>query len=87
MESAVDDALDDETTSDALADAARICLRDAVVTGDERGAALHLLAGDALLTYACDAAAVDGDIDKLRELARSWSPARLANLLASYGAR
>lgn len=87
MESAIDDALDDEAIPGTLADAARICLRDAVLTGDERGAALHLLAGDALLTYACEAAAADGDVDMLGELARSWSPARVASLLESYGVR
>jgi hypothetical protein len=42
-----------------LADAALACLRDAW-SCDDRAAALHLLAADALLTYACEAAAGGG---------------------------
>lgn len=85
MESAIDDALEDETIPGALADAARICLVNALAVGDHRDAALHLLAADALITYACLAAATDDDAP-LRDLADSWSPARLARLVGSDGA-
>ena len=81
MESAIDDVLEHDTIPGALADAARICLRAALAVGDDREAALHLLAADALITYACEAAAND-DGDSLRDLAESWSPGSLARLVA-----
>lgn len=80
MEAAVDDVLDDDTIHDALADAARICLRQAIALGDERAAALPLLAADSLMTYACEAAATVGDA-ALRELTEAWSTERLAAVL------
>ena len=82
MESAIDDVLEYDTIPGALADAARICLRAALAEGDDREAALHLLAADALITYACEAAANDGG-DSLRELAEGWSPGSLARLIAA----
>jgi hypothetical protein len=84
MESAIDDVLDYDTIPGALADAARICLRAALAVGDSRDAALHLLAADALITYACEAAA-NGAGDSLNDLAESWSPGNLAHLVASSG--
>lgn len=80
MEAAVDDVLDDDTIHDALADAARTCLRQAIALGDQRAAALPLLAADALMTYACEAAAAVDDA-ALRELADTWSTERLAAVL------
>lgn len=86
MESAIDDVPGDDTIHGALADAARICLRDALAAGDDRAAALHLLAADALLTYACEAAA-DPDASALTQLADAFAPERLAHLTEGPGAR
>ncbi|MGH7448341.1 MAG: hypothetical protein ACRELT_12315 [Longimicrobiales bacterium] len=80
MESAIDDVFDHDASADALADAARSCLRDALAAGDDRAAALHLLAADALITYACEAAADDGP-EALAALAEAWSAERLAYLV------
>lgn len=80
MERAIDDVLDDDVVARALADAARSCLRDAVRAGDDRAAALHLLAADALITYACEAAAA-GDAHGIDTLAEASSAARLSQLL------
>lgn len=84
MESAIDDVREYDTIPGALADAARICLREALAVGDSREAALHLLAADALITYACEAAANRGG-DSLIDLAESWLPGRLAHLVPSNG--
>ena len=78
MESAIDDAFDHDTIPAALADAARVCLRDALAAGDDRAAALHLLAADALITYACEAATVEAG--GLAALADATAPDRLARL-------
>ena len=81
MESAVDDVLDDELPlSQSFAEAARICLRRSLRNCDQRTAALPLLAADALMTYACQAAAEEGTA-ALAALALSNSPDRLARLL------
>src|SRR5690606_4854003 len=68
----------------ALEHAARSCLRDALDIGDDRAAALHLLAADALITYACEAvsdfAATDEHAVALDQLAVSASPPQLAHL-------
>jgi hypothetical protein len=85
MERAVDDALDDESIPRALAEAAKSCVREALAIGDRREAALHLLAADALITYAC--AAASDDPVMLRELAAEWQPARLARHLDGRGVR
>lgn len=45
---------------DRLGEAALSCLRAALVRGDERAAALDLLAADALLTHGAEAAADEG---------------------------
>ena len=81
MESAIDEALDEDTVPRALADAARVCMRDALAAGEDRVAALHLLAADALVTYACEAAA-DAGADSIAELAEAFAPERLARLFA-----
>jgi hypothetical protein len=46
-----------ESVPAVLADASLACLRDALELCDDRAAALHLLAADALVTAACEAAA------------------------------
>lgn len=86
MESAIDDAPDDDSVHAPLADAARICLRDALAAGDDRAAALHLLAADALLTYACEAAAEHGAA-ALAELVEVFASERLAHLTEGQGTR
>lgn len=53
--STADDGTHDTTA--ILSDAAVACLRTALRIGDDRAAALHLLAADALITAACDVAA------------------------------
>src|SRR5687768_8220140 len=58
------DAAAADSIPDALAEAAFDCLRSAVRLGDDRAAANDLLAADALLTYACEAAAETG-VDEL----------------------
>lgn len=62
---------------DALAAAAMSCLRDALQRCDHRDAALHLLAADALMTAACQAAA-ETSADRLRTLTAAYDVARLA---------
>lgn len=66
----------------ALASAAFACLRRAVERGRDRAAALDLLAADALLTYACEAAAEAGP-DVGTVLDRIASPEHFARLLAT----
>jgi hypothetical protein len=81
MESAVDDVIGDETpVPHALAEAARMCLRRAMRNCDERAAALPLLAADALMTYACEAAAAT-DSAALEDLATTCTGERLARLV------
>ena len=84
MESAMDDVIDTDNVPAALADAARVCMRDALAAGDDRSAALHLLAADALITYACEAA-VEGSRADLAVVARAAAPERLALLLDTDG--
>jgi hypothetical protein len=86
MEAAVDGTIDHDTVPAALADAARACLRDALAAGDERAAALHLLAADALITYACEAAADEGG-ERLDDLVNAASPGRLAELVDAQDPR
>jgi hypothetical protein len=67
-----------------LAAAALACLADALGHGDDRVAALHLLAADALLTVACEAAADAADpVARIGALAERYSVARLAPLAES----
>jgi hypothetical protein len=63
-----------------LADAALMCLRDAGRGGDQRSTANELLAADAMLTYACEAAAEEG-IAALDRLTRELDIARFDALL------
>jgi hypothetical protein len=87
MEDAVDRAVARHTElAGVLAEAARICLVDALDHCDERSAALPLLAADALMTFACEAAA-DGERAGIAELAESCAPQRLALLLPGGGSR
>ncbi|HEX7089219.1 MAG TPA: hypothetical protein VF192_03735 [Longimicrobiales bacterium] len=66
---------------EAFAGAAFSCLRAALAGGADRSAAWDLLAADALLTYACEAAAEQGP-DGLAALRRVVSPERFMQLLA-----
>jgi hypothetical protein len=68
-----------------LAHAALDCLRTAFDDCDDRAAALHLLAADALVTAACEAAAQAG-LATLEELCDALSPQRLAALLPAVDA-
>lgn len=79
MESALDEVLDEDAIPSGLAEAARACLRDALDIGDDRRAALHLLAADALMTYACEAA-LDSGTEALHTLTDAFAPPRLAHL-------
>jgi hypothetical protein len=84
MRAAVDDVPDARgmDTPAILAAAAVNCLRAAAADCDSRDSAIHLLAADALMTSACEAAArADGDAAaRLRELCASYDVARLAAL-------
>jgi hypothetical protein len=80
MESAVAEVIDSDTVAAALAAAAHSCLRDALAAGADRTAALHLLAADGLITFACEAAA-DHDGAALDALARANTPLRLAHMV------
>jgi hypothetical protein len=59
IERALSEAGDAHNRSDALCDAAVACLRTAWRISDERAAAVHLLAADALITAALEIAAED----------------------------
>jgi electron transfer flavoprotein alpha/beta subunit len=61
----------------ALSEGALACLRTALHIGDDRAAALHLLAADALITAACEAAVSNG---QLHDLALRCSAVRLGAL-------
>jgi hypothetical protein len=94
MTEALDEALDEAAHPDAPADAApadlpdllgaaaMACLRLALERCDERYAALHLLAADALITAACEAAAGGEDADaavaRLRALCDEFAVHRLS---------
>jgi hypothetical protein len=64
---------------DRLAAAAVACLRDVLPRCDERSGALDLLAADALITYACEAAV--GDAPSLDSLCDAFAPDRLARVI------
>lgn len=68
-----------QTRAGALAEGALACLKAALDRGGERAAALDLLAADALLTYAMEAAAEAG-AEALAEMTDAYGPARLAAL-------
>jgi hypothetical protein len=69
-----------ETTYNQLAEAAAICLRNAMTEQALRVCAIGLLAADALMTHACEAAAEAGG-DELATFAGAWSAARFEQLL------
>lgn len=63
-----------------LAEAALVCLGSALDAGGSRSAGFDLLAADALLTCACEAAAEEGTAT-IEALTRAYGPARIAQLL------
>ena len=65
-----------------LCDAAMHALESALQAGDDRAAALHLLAADALLTAACEAA-VD-DPGEASEVAQRFGTKQLATMFAAH---
>jgi hypothetical protein len=67
----------------ALGDAAFACLHASLAAGPSRAAALDLLAADALLTYAWEAAA-DGGAESLERFAAQCAPARFQALLPEH---
>ncbi|HEX9108505.1 MAG TPA: hypothetical protein VF832_14775 [Longimicrobiales bacterium] len=69
-----------ETVPGALAEGALSCLKAASEHPKERASALDLLAADALLTYALEAAAELG-AETLKRMAGSYGPDTLASLL------
>lgn len=72
-----------DSLPDALADATLRSLRTAIRLGDDRDAALALLAADALVTFACEAAA-DTGVDTgaaLDRLCTAFAPSLLDDLL------
>lgn len=66
--------------ADRLADAGLLALRAALERPDDRAGAFDLLAADALITYAFEAAAEEGT-DAVNRLAGRLGPDRLAELL------
>jgi hypothetical protein len=75
-------ASDDADVAAALAGAAARCLEQALKAPAERASALDLLAADALLTHACEAAA-DAGPEALAAFTQAWSPRRFEALLPS----
>lgn len=65
---------------EVLADAAAACLERAMAENVGRASALELLAADALLTHACEAAAEAGS-DALAAFAAAWNADRFERLL------
>ena len=72
--------VDEATVYDALASAAAKCMKRALADPSDRARAFDLLAADALLTHACEAAAESG-ADTLREFTSKWNPDRFETLL------
>ncbi len=69
-----------ETVPGALAEGALACLEATVARPEERASALDLLAADALLTYALEAAA-DLGAETLRRIAEEYGPEALGRVL------
>lgn len=63
----------EKTIHDALAAAAALCLKEAMRQPAKRSSAHLLLAADALLTHACEAAAESGS-ETLRQFTDKWNP-------------
>ncbi|HUP89499.1 MAG TPA: hypothetical protein VM100_09115 [Longimicrobiales bacterium] len=70
----------ERTVHDALSAAAVICLKEAMREPAQRSSAHHLLAADALLTHACEAAAEAGG-ETLRQFTDKWNPHYFETLL------
>jgi hypothetical protein len=66
-----------------LAAAAMTCVREATACGNDRSAAIHLLAADALMTDAVELAA--GDAVMLDRIVTEYAPAAIAGRLAAAG--
>ncbi len=73
-----------ETVPGALAEAALSCLQATMAQPADRASALDLLAADALLTYALEAAAELG-AETLRRIASEYGPATLDRALPEEG--
>ncbi len=69
-----------ETVPGTLAEAALSCLQATMAAGGERASALDLLAADALLTYALEAAAEMG-AQALRDVVDAYGPSRLGEVI------
>jgi hypothetical protein len=69
-----------DTIHDQLAQASAICLRNAMAEQALRVCAIGLLAADALMTHACEAAAEAGG-DELAVFADAWNAERFERLL------
>jgi hypothetical protein len=70
------------TIADTLAAAAWQCLQLSLRDPAQRASALDLLAADALLTHACEAAAAEGP-ETLAAFTEQWRAARFDQLLPS----
>ncbi len=73
-------AVQAETVPGALAEAALACLQATMARPEDRASALDLLAADALLTYALEAAAELG-AETLRRIAGEYGPETLSRIL------
>lgn len=80
MLNAVQETSPDAELPDLLANAAMLCLRRSLRAPADRASALDLLAADALLTHACEAAAENG-VDALLAFTKSWDTTRFQTLL------
>ena len=82
MHAALDAGRADGSVAAVLCDAALHALESALQAGDDRAAAWHLLAADALLTAACEAA-VD-DPGAASEVAQRFGTKQLATMFAAH---
>ncbi|MGQ0814467.1 MAG: hypothetical protein ACT4O1_08365 [Gemmatimonadota bacterium] len=82
MLASVTDVPDNHDLHDRLAEAAMVCLQRAMRGQARRDTALELLAADALLTHAAEAAAEAGS-ETLAAFASNWNAARFEHLLHS----
>lgn len=80
MLDAVANASGSGATHDVLANAAALCLERAMSEQARRASALNLLAADALMTHACEAAAEAGS-DVLATFTAAWNAERFERLL------
>jgi hypothetical protein len=74
------EAVTSETVPGALAEAALSCLQATMAAPGERASALDLLAADALLTYALEAATEMG-AQALRDVVDAYGPSRLGEVI------